>query len=73
MYEFALTLDKTLCSVFKTAAVILPPKVAASLNLTKSPGLQPWLVSLTVSVEDPFEIAKVTSPAAVVFLTAVTS
>ena len=52
-------------SWFKTAAVIFPPKVAASLNVTKSPATAPWEVSVAVIVELPLVAAKVASPVTV--------
>ena len=55
-------------SWLRTFAVILPPKVAAPLNVTKSPSTAPWLASVTVIVEDPLESEKVRSPADVVTL-----
>jgi len=60
-------------SWFKTAAVIFPPKLAASLNVTKSPATAPWEVSVAVIVELPLVAAKVTSPADVVLLIGVMS
>jgi hypothetical protein len=45
---------------------MLPPKVVAPLNVTKSPSFAPCAVSVTVIVDEPFDAAKVTSPALVV-------
>ena len=60
-------------SWFKTAAVILPPRLAALLNVTKSPSTAPWEVSVAVIVVLPSVAANVTSPADVVLLIGVTS
>ena len=57
----------------RTAAVTLPPKVAAPENVTKSFVTAPWFVSVTVIVLEPLVAAKVTSPADVVDLIGVTS
>ena len=60
-------------SWLRTAAVIKPPKVAAPLNVTKSPLAAPWDESVTVNVVDPLVAANVKSPAEVVVLNGVTS
>ena len=53
--------------------MIVPPKVAAPENVTKSFSLAPCAGSVTVIVVDPFVAAKVISPAPVVFLMGVIS
>ena len=57
----------------RTAAIILPPSDAASEKVTKSLLTAPWLVSVTVIVDEPFVAAKVASPALVVALMGVIS
>ena len=46
-------------SMFKTAAVMLPPNVAAPLKVTKSPTIASCPLSVTVIVVDPLVAAKV--------------
>ena len=60
-------------SAFKMAAVILPPKETAPLNVTKSPACAPWATSVTVMIGEPLVAAKVASPAVVVERNGVTS
>ena len=62
-----------LYSMFKMVAVIVPPKLAAPENVTKSFSFAPCAGSVTVIVVDPFVAANVTSPALVVFLMGVMS
>ena len=52
---------------------MLPPSVAASLNVTKSLTTAPCAFSVTVIVDDPLVAAKVASPAPDVSLIGVTS
>ena len=53
--------------------MIVPPRLAASEKVTKSFLAAPLLVSVTVTVEDPFDAENVTSPAEVVTLNGVMS
>ena len=45
---------------------MVPPRVAALLNVTKSPAVAPWEASETVSVAEPFVAAIVAVPVYVV-------
>ena len=60
-------------SRFSTVAVMLPPRLTAPENVTKSPCCAPWDVSVTVKIAEPVVAAKVASPAAVVKRIGVTS
>ena len=66
VYVLSVRTSVMLYSWFNTPAVMLPPKLAAPLNVTKSPDTAPCAVSVTVIVADPLLAAKVTSPALVV-------
>ena len=52
-------------SVLRTAAVMFPPREAASVKDTKSPCIAPWLVSVTVIVVEPFVAENVAVPVVV--------
>ena len=58
--------------MFKTAAVIVPPKEAAPDITTKSPSTAPWAESVAVIVADPLVAANVI-PLVVVALSGVMS
>ena len=58
VYVLSVRTSVMLYSWFNTAAVMLPPKLAAPLNVTKSPDTAPCAVSVTVIVADPLLAAK---------------